>query len=351
MRKWDYWPLIFAVVFTLICAYGNIFLVQKGGILDNAILKKDDPYRQMDKYVKSVFAGQEGVMFILRFPGRIKNEKDLKSIEEFHQEISDAFPNRGIHSLANVSNYRDINNTLYSDKYTDTISIVFRRNNRFNFDIWKNQVKSDPGVLGILINQDFTHAAFILYLEKGYDEIEVFREVVQFSEKREISELEWFIKSEITPKNPNLLISGWVVGRGLIDGALNADILKMLTLGIFFSVLLFYFSTGSLSQSMISAFFVILLSIFWTRGEIGIFNFLGFEIRERVYVILAYTNCIVQGISFSLHMFSSYNPFSGKIFTKPLFLEGMRNSWEICSRRNNSIAKYVELCSTLKQRT
>ncbi len=47
----------------------------------------------------------------------------------------------------------------------------------------------------------------------------------------------------------------------------------------------------------------------------------------------------------------AFNPFSGKIFTKPLFLEGMRNSWEICSRRNNSIAKYVELCSTLKQRT
>jgi predicted RND superfamily exporter protein len=51
----------------------------------------------------------------------------------------------------------------------------------------------------------------------------------------------------------------------------------------------------------------------WIRGSIGLLDLsgasqlLGGPIRERVYILIALSNCVVQGVSFSLHKFETYN--------------------------------------------
>jgi len=90
-------------------------------------------------------------------------------------------------------------------------------------------------------------------------------------------------KTDIYPAEGDLLVAGWIMARGLIDGALNADVfLHILGLGIPLAVFLLWVMTGSLRQAVLAAVVVVGANIIWTWGEIGLVDTVLFPLKERM---------------------------------------------------------------------
>ncbi len=293
---------IFAAL-TLVMLYGNV-LAKKGGVLDDPILDDENYYRVSDLYVRAKraegFQGQEFIPFILKFEQGINDRADLERIKDLTDRIKNEFGG-SVLSLSEVPDYRDT-----GEEILNTPHIPEQIPADFDIEAWKRRVSRDPMVYGLLVGRDFDWAAVARYLPPDYDEIGEFRATVAFLEQREIPEWEWLYKSDIET-TPDLGVGGGVIMRGLLDQGLNVDTFKLITIGVLLAMPLFIWSLGSFREALIGVTGVVLLGLLWTRGSIGLMDALGFEIRERVYTLLAYTNCIVQGVSFVLHKFESFH--------------------------------------------
>ncbi len=300
------WPRVTIALFvlaTLLMGYGNV-IAKKGGVLDDPILDADNPFRVSDRYVRGKraegFQGQEFIPFILRFDDGISTPADLERVREFTDRVKARF-GQSVLSLSEVPDYRDTGDELLNFPH-----IPGEIPEGFDMGAWKARVAKDPMVYGLLVGRDFDWAAVARYLPPDYDEIGEFRATAAFLEDREISELEWLYKTDIETE-PSVGVGGGVIMRGLLDQGLNVDTFKLVTIGVLLAMPLFIWSLGSLREALIGVGGVVLLGLLWTRGSIGLLDFMGFEIRERVYTLLAYTNCIVQGVSFVLHKFESFH--------------------------------------------
>lgn len=297
--------LIF-VLLTSLFGYGNL-ITKKGGVLDDCILNTEDFFYKMDAKVQAL--SREGlktgdaVNFVIPFKNGI-NQEELRYVKEFTDKLKDRFPEYGILSLSTVANYKDTGKELLNKPYIN--EEIFATD--FNFENWKKDVKRDSGVYGLLIGRDFDYAQIVLTLPVGYDEITVFRKVAEFIENRKISELEWYLKTDIYPAKDfdKVLIGGWAMARGLMDAALISDVLKLSCIGLVAVWIFFFLSFMSVRQATISTA-VIVFCFIWTRGSIGFMQMLGFQLAERAYFLLVYTSIIVGGISFSERKFESYN--------------------------------------------
>ncbi len=300
------WPratvLLFALV-TLFMAYANT-QAKKGGVLDDAILDDSDPFRVSDQYVRGKrgegFQGQEFIPFILKFEDGIRTPQDLIRIRDFTNRAIDFF-GPAVLSLSEVPDYRDTGEELLNEPH-----IPERIGDDFSIEDWKRRVAGDPTVYGIMVGRDFDWAAVVRYLPPDYDEIEEFRATVAFVEQRDIPFWEWLYKTDIDAPE-DLGVGSGVMIRGLLDQGLIVDTFKLVTIGILLAMPLFVWSLGSLREALVGVVGVVLLGLLWTRGTIGLFDMLGFAIRERVYTLVAFTNCIVQGVSFVLHKFESFH--------------------------------------------
>lgn len=309
IKAWLIIAAVLAVTF-LPMLYGN-WAVQKGGILDDALLNKNDPYYLMDKKVESFseqgFKPGDSVAFVIPFKEGISRSVLLR-IKSFTDKLKIAFPEFSILSLSTVPNYKDTGEELLNEPFiNDEVLKKAEHENHF-FEKWKHEVKNNPSVYGSLIGRNFDYAIVNILLPKGTKEIQIFRRVASFLEKRQILWVEWFIKTNINTDQEfnDISVAGWSTAKGLIDAALVADVLFLSAIGLVFVFFAFYFSLFSLRQAMISVI-IIVICFFWTRGTIGLMQSLGIEVYERVYILLVYTSIIVSGISFAARKFESYN--------------------------------------------
>lgn len=284
---------------TLLLLWGNI-IVKKGAILfDDIIVQADDPVRRMDQYVKGKvsagFEGREAIYFFLH--RNISSSEDLRAVLDFTAAVKNRFGG-SVASLAEVPEYRDTGETLLDDPYITQQEIT---RPDFSFAQWAERVRQNPGIFGLLIARDFSWTAVIRYLPPTYDEIEEFRKTVEFLEGRSIPVWEWFVKRDIYPQDLTIGVGGWTMGRGLIDQGLNVDMLMLVSLGVCFTLPIFWISLRSLRAALLCVVVVIAGGFLWTRGAMGLFGW-----RERVFSLLAYANVIVQGTSFALHKFSAW---------------------------------------------
>jgi|GEM_PF-6876104 len=315
---------------TALLLWSNVHWVKKGGILDNAVQNEDDPFLKEDRHVRAVFNGGEPVYLVKQLAVADTAEgisAELAAINRFHEKLRSSPKLSGIAilSAANTLCHRHESKGMVA-VCTDTQNVLYRVSatsgrvgNIDSFDryIWREALSESA--YGKLLNDGLTnpanimapvtggYALFILYPPVNADETMLFRSIVEVLEEREIPAWEWFVKSDLYPADRSILVAGWVMGRGLIDGALNSDVLKTITIGIALATVLFYVFLRSALQAVFCSLVLVLISILWTRGMIGLLDVAGFPIRERVYVLLAYTNCIVQGVSFGLHLFAAYN--------------------------------------------
>jgi len=143
-------------------------------------------------------------------------------------------------------------------------------------------------------------------MDSKVNEIEETWKIKSCVENRTFGWIHRFLEIDIVPTDPILHIVGWIAGRWTMHQALLVSIILVVTLSILCSVTGFRRALHSWKQAGVSVI-LILLSIIWTRGIIGILWLCGIYVQERVYNLLSYANCVVQGVSFSLHKFEAYN--------------------------------------------
>ena len=167
------------------------------------------------------------------------------------------------------------------------------------------------------------------FLPPGYNEIEEAWKTIELLEERKIPWWERiFFKTDIEPQNPNIGVSGWVMGRWQIDQGMNRDMLLLPSLGVVLSFFILWFYLRSLRQTSIAIFVNIIGGIWLTRACIWPLNAADTGIFERVYTVIAYANVIVQGISFSLHKFHQFREASCNT-TQEKLLQAQRVDVEI----------------------
>jgi predicted RND superfamily exporter protein len=310
--KFKAWVIVFvAALITAIMVYGN-FIAKRGGIVDNAILDKNDLYYQMDQKVKGFFSkglkSGEAISFVIPFSQPV-SWQDLEYVKFFTNDLKEEFPEYGVLSLSATPHYRDTGSELLNAPYVDDELIeTIKSDPPVSMKNWLEVIKEDPAAYGLLIGRKFNYAQVIMLLPPMYDEIQVFRRVVQFLEQRAIPEWEWNFKKNIYPSKQygRVLPAGWVMARGLMDAALTSDVLKLSSIGLLSVAVAFFLSLASLRQSVIASM-VIILCFIWVRGAPGIFQALGYDLHERVYFLFVYTAIIVSGISFAERKFEAFN--------------------------------------------
>jgi len=170
----------------------------------------------------------------------------------------------------------------------------------------------ESSIYGTLIARDFTYAAIVLYPPKGANQIDLFYQIKQAVESANVEamgvfkKLAWTLETDVYPADEALLVGGWIMARGLIDTTLTVDMFTLITLGLVGSFALLWLVTGSLRQSGIAVAVVIGGNIAWTWGQIGVID-LFWPMQMRVYILLAFANAILQGLSFSLVFLTVYN--------------------------------------------
>jgi predicted RND superfamily exporter protein len=295
-------PLTTVLLFfsmSAVLTWGNL-RVEKGGILDSdVILQPDDPFRVMDRYVKDKapegFEGREFIPFVINtsnHPG-----PDAEKILQVTRAAQKAF-GETVLSLATAPAYRDTGESLLDEPY------VTKRNQTFSetqANEWRQRLAHDASVFGLLIGRDSSWASVVRYLPPGYDEIHEFRRTTEFVEGRSIPWWEWLWKKDIQPTEAWLGVSGWTMGRGLIDQGLNVDILTFVFLGVALTFPIFWATLGSCRAAVLGVGIMIVGGFIGTRGAMGLLG-----VPERVYSLLAYASVIVQGASFALHKFSAF---------------------------------------------
>ncbi|MFA6550977.1 MAG: hypothetical protein WCV41_00385 [Patescibacteria group bacterium] len=245
----------------------------------------------------------EQVAFVIPF-GHKMTKENLTFVKKVTERTKAALPDVGVLSLSTAAHYQDVNGELKSEPYItdETLS-----DPQLDLAAWKEAVKQDAGVYGLLIGRNFDYAQVVLFLPVGFDEDKIFWQIVELLEGRSISKIERYFKSNIYPSGDfaEILPAGWVIGRGLTDAALLGEVLKLSTIGLFLTGVLFFIQLRSLRQALIATS-VVALSFLWTRGAIGLMQITGIDVYERVYILLVFTAQIVAGISFAEHKFAHY---------------------------------------------
>lgn len=291
--------------------FGNI-IAKKGGILDDPILNRKDPYYVSDQMVKG-FSSQglntgDAVSFVVPFKNGITKES-LSYIKWFTDQVKQEFEGYGVLSLSVAAHYQDTGTELINEPHINEVLLQkITEDPHWDMQEWKRKVKADEGVYGLLIGRDFNYAVINLLLPSHYDEIGIFRQMAGFLEQRHFPAWQWYFKTDIYPTQQfrDILPAGYVVARGLLDAALLSDVIKLSSLGLIIVGVAFFFSFISLRQA-IMATSVVLICFIWVRGSIGIAQWLGINLYERVYFLLVNTAIIVSGISFTERKFNFYN--------------------------------------------
>lgn len=291
--------------------YGNI-IAKKGGLVDDALLDSTNPYYQMDRKVKTFEAEGlktgDAVSFVIRFDNGFSSAS-VARIKEVTDRVKQAFPEYGILSLSIAAAYHDTGSTLSAKPYiTPELLQEIQTTPKWNLAAWKRAVANDPGVYGLLIGRKFDYAVVTLLLPTGYDEIALFRRVASFLEQRDIPSWEWCLKTDITPGEQfhDILPAGWVMARGLTDAALFSDNMKLSSLGLTMVTIAFYLSLMSVRQALMAAL-TVLFSFVWVRGSLGLLQWCGLQLYERVYFLIVYSSLLVSGISFTERKFNAWN--------------------------------------------
>lgn len=325
---------LFAVV-TLFLLYGNYFTPQGSVIPKDAIQNPDNPIRKMDDYVMSKkaegFRPDEPIILtrkFSRFP--IRSRQDLQIVWDKTQEFQKIFGKDRVLSLANIPNFKDKNGELISDFY---INEKVLKNSNFDVESWKKEISGNSSVFGKFVSHDFKMAYIYYYVDDNAEQMSLMWKVKSFLEEKTFGWIDQFLETDIHPKDDSLGIVSWIAGRWVIHQALLLNILMIISGGIVFILPGFQRALGSWSQAIVSII-IFFLSIIWTRGLLGAFFVFGFDTSERVFTLFSYANCIVQGVSFSLHKFIAYNE------ARELGLSSLE-AWERTKRIDRLITRLV----------
>lgn len=306
------YPMFVVIVFailTIIYLWGNYYAPQGTVIPDDAIMDSENSVRKMDDYVSSKkeygFNPGETVIFPLNFgQSGIDSVEKIKKVFEWSSRLEKTLGD-GVISIANIPEFVDNGGDLRGDPYINSSMLA---DGKYDVNAWKNRVTLDPSVVGVFVSRDpkMSMAYIYYYVDSDTDEMKEVWKIKEVVEQKKFGWIDRFWELDIHPVDPVLRIAGWIAGRWIMHQALIINILAIVVGGIIFVAFGFKRALGSGIQATISIT-IILLSVIWARGSIGILSYLGFNVTERVYALLSYAVCIFQGVSFTEQKFHAYN--------------------------------------------
>jgi predicted RND superfamily exporter protein len=308
------WICALALVLTALFVALNL-RVPSGGIVENALLDRHNPYRVWDGEARTHTSITPGdtLSFVLDFPGGMTHDS-LRQIVRMTQEIQQRFPEGPVWSLAaNSRLYQTTDAQLDSHAHLDA-RLPNGVPDTLDLAQWKARVRQDSSAYGTLVGKNFDHAQILVFLPEDHDELALADRVAEYLEQRQVSQIEWLLwKGDIHPSAAyaNVSLGGWAVARGLMHYALISDVLLYSTAGLLVATVAAMLSLGSWRQA-VQVTVVIFASFVWVRGSIPLLEWLGVRfdgepVRERVYFLLVLSALIVSGISFNVRAFEAFN--------------------------------------------
>lgn len=302
------YPECFTIIFLVLVlgfgTYGNWKVLDlRGGILDDA-LPEDDPYSVMDREVRETgFNPQEVIPVLVKSDNGLTPESAKKLIR-LSSDLKRL--GGGVLSISEMPEYRDTDETLYETPYlTDSPAEKFD-----SIDLSK-RLAADFSVEGILAAKNRSWISAVRFLPPGYSEPAEGWRMVEFVEGEKTPGWKRIFKADIHPKDPDIAVSGWVMGRWQIDQGINRDMILLPALGLFLALPIFLIFLGSWRQALIAALVNVVAGIWLARGAIWPLHAVYSPFHERVYTVLVYANIIVQGISFALHKLEAFRTARG----------------------------------------
>ncbi|MBI2459589.1 MAG: hypothetical protein HYV53_03500 [Parcubacteria group bacterium] len=297
---------------TVFMLYGNYLTPEKTVVPKGAVMNHNNPVRQMDDRVaekkKEGFRPDEPMVVTQKFSQGIKSIQDLKAILDLNNFIKQEFGRLGLDSNrlaspATMPRFVDQGNELTGDYY---VNPAMFNDPEFKVEAWKKWVKEDPSVYGIFISRDFKTAFFRFYVEDDAEEKKVVWKMKSALEQKNFGWIDRFIEIDIRPKDKNLGVLGWIIGRWVIGQVSIINILTITTGAALLTITGFHRALGSWSQAVVSLI-MFFSAIIWTRGAVGFLALAGSSVGESPYLLFSYAICILQGVSFSLQKFTAYN--------------------------------------------
>ncbi|MES2296346.1 MAG: MMPL family transporter [Pseudomonadota bacterium] len=297
--------------------------VPAAGIVQNALLDKDNPYYRAQQRVDAVKGLKQGdaVSFVLAFPNGI-DAAGMRQITQMTADLRQRFAQGVVWSLA-ADSYAYKADAHQLDSAPHLSASWFDAGGQLHMpmsmEAWKRSVAGDPAAFGMLVGRDFKYAQILLWMPNDYNELRLVQQVAEYLEQRPISQLEWLLlKGDIKPvaAYANVTLGGWSVGRGLMHFALMSDVLFYSTIGLIIATLAALLALKSLKQALYSSA-CILTSFILVRGTITLCSMLGLEfygapLSERVYFLLVLSAMIVGGISFNIRALERFNELQAR---------------------------------------
>lgn len=302
----------FFAVITVFMLYPGNYLTPEKSVVPKDAVESDNPVRQMDLRVdekkKEGFLPDEPAVITKKFSRGIKSVRDLRAILDLDDFLRRELGKRGLDSdrlisPATIPRFKDDGVELRGDYY---VNPEMFNGPGLNVEEWKRWVKEDSSIYGVYISRDFKTAFFRFYVEDNTEEKAVVWKIKADLEQKKFGWLDRFIEIDIRPKDKDLGLLGWIVGRWLIGQLAIINILTITTGAALFSVFGFQRALGSWVQASVSLI-MFFLTIIWARGTVGFMALAGSSVGESPYLLFSYAVFILQGVSFSLQIFIAYN--------------------------------------------
>lgn len=277
----------------------------RGGPIDDA-LYAGDPYRVRHELValQETFNARE-IFPVIKLLDAGVTADALREVLELTRAL-ESIPGFAVMSPATLLEYRDDGEGISGTPY-----ITEEELKNFDAEAWKERVKKDGSVWGLLVGKNFDWISLAV-IPPTDDDNATSWEIARVLESRDVT---WadkiLLKRDMYPMDPSLRGIGLGFGRWTIDRALNFDLLVLPSIGVLISFFVLRWYLVSWMQAGLITVVIIVSSIWFTRGCIWFLHGILPETYERVYTLLAYANCIVQGGSFGLHKMVAYREEGG----------------------------------------
>lgn len=275
--------IVVAIILTIFSGYGMTKLEVASDFKDD--LPANDPIIQTQKYFQEVFGKKEMLIIGVENEPTIYNLSTLQKVKTISEEIKhlNGIIDYEVISLATANNIKGSDWGLEAGAFMKVVPQTEEEINQFRRDVRENDM-----FYGRLVSKDETMAIIIASVEKlgGNERFKLIEDVNSLVKRFEGPEKFYF--------------AGDPVGDYEIDRGIQHDINRLMPFAFFLILTGFYISFRRL-RGVIIPTIVMLLSIIWTMGLMGL---LGYRINVVTSVIPVVMLAIVS--SYGIHILYRY---------------------------------------------
>ncbi len=272
--------LAFLFVMTLIMGFGLSKLETRNN--QESELPKDDPIVITNKHLESVF-GKKDVLIIGIESNDIFTTPTLTKIVKLSEELKkvDGVIEDEISSIATINN-------IQGKEWGLEVGPLMEEAPTTPEDIQtlKKEILNNELIQGKLISKDGKFTAIVANMKDGYDQTIVSGQVNEIIAKYKGTEKFYLAGSPITQHD--------------VDSGIEKDVNLLLPIGLLMTLLGFFFAFRSV-KGVVLPFIVVLLTIIWTMGSMGLMNFPMTVVSSAIPLLM-----IAISNFYGIHVLQSY---------------------------------------------